>query len=36
MASQPAPDVLGRDLMALYRVTDDHHEDIDLMTAATT
>ncbi|MFI5041240.1 MAG: hypothetical protein ACHQNA_05235 [Acidimicrobiales bacterium] len=29
-------DVLGRDLMALYRVTDGRHEDLDLMTAATT
>lgn len=36
MASQPAPDALGRDLMALYRVTDGRHEDLDLMTAATT
>jgi phage baseplate assembly protein W len=36
MASQPAPDVLGRDLMALYRVTDGRHEDLDLMTATTT
>lgn len=35
MASQPAPDVLGRDLMALYRLTDGRHEDLDLMTAAT-
>lgn len=36
MASQPTPDALGRDLMALYRVTDGRHEDLDLMTAATT
>jgi len=35
MASQPAPDVLGRDFMALYRVTDGRHEDLDLMTAVT-
>jgi hypothetical protein len=36
MASQPAPDVLGRDLMALYRVTDGRYEDLDLMTATVT
>jgi hypothetical protein len=36
MASQPAPDALGRDLMAQYRVTDGRYEDLDLMTAAIT
>ena len=36
MASQPAPDVLGADLMAMYHVTDGRYEDLDLMTAATT
>jgi phage baseplate assembly protein W len=30
MAIQKRTDILGRDLMALYRVTDGRHEDIDL------
>ena len=31
-AGPAAPDVLGRDLLALYRVTDGRHEDVDLST----
>src|SRR5713226_7181467 len=33
MATTPAPDVLGRDLLALYHSGDGRHEDLDLTTA---
>src|SRR6266849_3403275 len=33
MAPTPAPDVLGRDLLALYHSGDGRHEDLDLTTA---
>jgi phage baseplate assembly protein W len=35
MAPAPPPDVLGRDLLALYHSGDGRHEDLDLTTAGT-